>query len=67
MFGSLWRFLVYRVLGGRVLIGLTVLGWLYRKVTGRRSTLAQAPAPPAVASTYPPGNEDAPIATRTGR
>jgi len=51
MFGSLWRFLVYRVLGGRVLIGLTVLGWLYRKVTGRRA--AQQPPPYSPTGTDP--------------
>ena len=41
MFGSLWRFLVYRVMGGRVLLGITVLGWLYNKLTGRRPAVTQ--------------------------
>jgi hypothetical protein len=52
MFGALWRFLVYRVLGGRVLLALTVLGWLRALLLRRRQTPAPPPSVPV--SSYPP-------------
>jgi hypothetical protein len=34
--GAIWRLLLYRVLGGRLLLGLTILGWIRRQLRGRR-------------------------------
>jgi hypothetical protein len=36
--GAIWRLLLYRVLGGRLLLGLTVLGWVRRLLMSRRSS-----------------------------
>jgi hypothetical protein len=32
---AIWRLLLYRVLGGRLLLGLTILGWIRRQLRGR--------------------------------
>lgn len=37
MFGWLWRFVLYRVLGGRVLMALAVLTWIRGFLAGRRA------------------------------
>ena len=36
MLGAIWRLLLYRVLGGRLLLGLSILGWIRRQLRGRR-------------------------------
>jgi hypothetical protein len=53
MFGALWRFVVYRLLGGRVLLVLTVLAWL-RGVFARRRLVQRRPAYPPARVAYPP-------------
>jgi hypothetical protein len=68
MFGALWRLVVYRFLGGRLLLVLTVLGWLRSLITGRRrraaeraahAAAAKPDAPAAVAHAPAPTNSDA--------
>jgi hypothetical protein len=36
MLNAIWRFLVYRLAGGRILIAITVLNWLRRRIAARR-------------------------------
>ena len=38
MFGGLVRLVLYRFLGARVLLALTVFGWLRRFLGGRRTS-----------------------------
>jgi hypothetical protein len=48
MLGAIWRFLVYRIAGGRILLALMVLNWLRRRVARRRT-----PPPPPTYRTPP--------------
>jgi hypothetical protein len=48
MLGGLWRFLVYRLAGGRVLLALTIFNWLRGRFAARRTP----PPPPPPASLY---------------
>ena len=49
MLGGLWRLLVYRLAGGRVLLALSIFNWLRGRFAGRRRT---PPPPPPPASLY---------------
>jgi hypothetical protein len=44
MFGALWRLVVYRFVSGRVLLVVTVIGWLRSLITGRRRRAAYGAA-----------------------
>jgi hypothetical protein len=54
MFGALWRFVAYRLVGGRLLLILTVLGWLRSLITGRRRRAAERAAYAAAAKSERP-------------
>ena len=38
MLNALWRLLLYRVLGGRIMLGLAILGFARRLLGGRRGS-----------------------------
>jgi hypothetical protein len=57
MFGALWRFFAYRMVGGRVLLVLTILGWLRSLITGRRRRAAERSAYAAAARSDVAANE----------
>jgi hypothetical protein len=57
MFGALWRFFAYRMVGGRVLLVLTLLGWLRSLITGRRRRAAERAAYGAAAKSEVGANE----------
>lgn len=40
MINAIWRFLVFRLAGGRILLALTVLNWLRRRIVDRRAATA---------------------------
>jgi hypothetical protein len=55
MLGTILRFLVYRVAGGRVLLALTAFDWLRRRLQGRRTAArTEARRSPAHLSTSTP-------------
>ena len=48
MFNTIWRFLVFRLAGGRFLVALTVVNWLWRRISRDRTVPpATNPDPPA--------------------
>ena len=52
MFGALRRLVLYRVLGARIMLGLTILGWLRNAIvrwqaSRRRIAASEGPAGPA--------------------
>jgi hypothetical protein len=57
MFGALWRFFAYRLVGGRLLLILTILGWLRSLITGRRRRAAERSAFSAAARSEAGANE----------
>jgi|GEM_PF-5200587 hypothetical protein len=57
MFGAMWRLVVYRFIGGRVLLVLTVLGWLRSLIIGRRRRAAERAAYGAAARSAAGANE----------
>ncbi len=64
MLGALWRLLAYRFLGARILLALTVFGWLRRLVGGRRGSSSRAARP---GSTYQPSQGESQIVQRDPR
>jgi hypothetical protein len=64
MFGALWRFVVYRLLGGRVLLVLAVLAWL-RGMFARRRRVPPRPEYPPARVAYPPPAAPPPPANPT--
>ena len=41
MLNAIWRFLVFRLAGGRILLAITVLNWLRRRIAARRIAASQ--------------------------
>ena len=63
MLNAIWRFLVFRLAGGRILIAISVLNWVRRRIAARRieaerSAAAQTATPRSV--TPPPAPRAAP-------
>ena len=67
MLGALWRLLAYRFLGARIMLALTVFGWLRRLVGGRRSRSPERDAPRRVASPYQPSQGESQMVQREPR
>jgi hypothetical protein len=67
MINAIWRLLVYRVLGGRLLLGLTILGWIRRKLRGRRDANLGSGGPRAAGSAYQPSQGSSQIVHRDPR
>ncbi|HYK96554.1 MAG TPA: hypothetical protein VE011_11935 [Candidatus Dormibacteraeota bacterium] len=49
MLGALWRLVMYRFLGGRVLLAISLLAWLRSLISGRRQRAAAERAAQAAA------------------
>jgi len=71
---AIWRLLIYRVLGGRLLLGLTILGWIRRRLRGRRDANINARdanlsagGPRAAGSAYQPSQGSSQIEHRDPR
>jgi hypothetical protein len=64
MFGWLWRVVLYRFLGGRVLLLLTALAWIRRFLAGRRGARDDRPESGGV---YQPSQGESQIAQREPR
>ena len=54
MFNAIWRFLVYRFVGGRILLALTVLNWLRRRLATRQTEPPLRTEPPRPAPRVTP-------------
>ena len=75
MLGALWRLLAYRFLGARIVLAITVFGWIRRLISGRRgSSSSNAPESShenrpreAVGSAYQPSQGESQIVQREPR
>jgi hypothetical protein len=67
MLGALWRLLAYRFFGARIMLALTLFGWVRRLLGGRRSSLPQNDARRRVASGYQPSQGESQIVQREPR
>ena len=70
MFGALRRLVLYRLVGGRIMLALTLLGWV-RGLLGRRKAPVTPPSPPPPprggTSVYQPSQGESQIVQREPR
>lgn len=67
MFGAIGRFLLFRVLGARVMIALTLLGIVRRLLGGRRKDVAPPSPTRRETSDYQPSQGSSQMAQRDPR
>jgi hypothetical protein len=71
MLGAIGKFLLFRVLGARVMLALALLGFVRRLLGGRRSEPTTSPTPPSrtgsSASVYQPSQGSSQIVHREPR
>ena len=67
MFGAIKNLLLYRVLGGRVMLALALLGFVRRLLGGRRRDVASPSATGRRASVYQPSQGSSQMVHRDPR
>jgi hypothetical protein len=67
MFGAIKNLLLYRFLGGRIMLALTLLGFVRRLLGGRRKTVVPPSSTATRASSYQPSQGSSQIAQRDPR
>ena len=67
MFGAIRNLLLYRFLGGRVMLALALLGFVRRLLGGRRRDVAPTPSTRRGTSVYQPSQGSSQIVQRDPR
>jgi hypothetical protein len=67
MLGALWRLLAYRFLGARIMLALTVFGWLRRFLGSRRTDSKNRPTRSAARDSYQPSQGSSQMVHREPR